>query len=1361
VSGITQFPIPEARLHWRSYLPEFLLRRLSSPPTLGAPESRNLEAVLLLSDIQGFSGLVQQAVVAGRGGLESLSAQLNAYFALLAEVVLDEGGDVLSVAGDAFLCLFEAEAGEQSLAGAARRAARAGLRIQQGLRDDGMPTRIGVAAGAVAVGQVGGHDERWDLVLGGPALEQVVAAERACPAGAVLVCSRSRELLAAGAVFAPALDNGLSRLVSAGDDTAPRRRAAAPDIDAERLRPYVPAIVLQRELLTDKAWMAEFRYVSVLLAQLPPLLPSDAQSLAQLHAGVGAFQRVISRYQGTMKVDADDKGLLLLGVFGLPMRSHEDNAGRAVRCALELVEALRTAGLPTAVAVTTGRAFCGVFGNHLRREYMLRGDVINLAARLSKSREDEVLCDRATVHGAREAAHFEAVGDVALRGVPQPVAVWRAVAPAGPAGAPVRPLALVGREAERAVLGQALDGVAAGRGGMALVSAEAGLGKSRLIGELRNQARERGITVLLGQAASIERSTPYFAWRPVVQRLLGLADDSPRAGWPARLRERLGDSAPLFGDLLDVAIEDNGHTAQLRGEVRAGNTRAAAMQLLQAAAREGPTLLVMEDLHWFDSSSLALLLELAQALEHAGLPLLLVATSRHSPDTQADAAWNELSQHCRTLDPDRVLDLPVLGEDDMRALMVQRLGVTELPPALEDFVLARVGGHPYFCEEFLLALRECGALHVEAGRCQVGALESMDLPTTVEGTLVSRIDGLTEPEQLCLKIGAVVGRRFAERTVTEAHPLESERTQVGERLRSLCRSELTQPEVAAEGAAEGAAEDSGAEHRFRFKHQITRDVAYDMMSSAQRRSLHAGVAQALESVHVLDASPPHAVLAYHWDCAGEPTRALHHLERAGEQALRGGAFVEAKAFFQRAVDSGERNAAAEPGRVAQWLKGLGTAQYFLGDMAGAQGNLERAVGAIDRPVPTSAAANTASLRELAVQALHALAPSRFHGRDAARQAVLDNAVDIYRTLGQIYYLDGDDMGRVTYVTLRGVNVGQRAGPSQALARVLANAGSMMGWLGLNRWSDAYLDAAVRMAGQGGQSGAEAYVWNITALTQAQRGAWVPALAANQRALELVRKIGDHNLEAEVWIVRATVHDCAGDYTALAADWPRARELALQRRNPQILCWSYLDECDALLGADDTAGAARALELALATPTALNDGSSVADKAQARAVVRLRQGRLGEALEAAREVLTLVTRQPPSGYHWVHFLAVATEVLIELSQAPGVSSASIADDAARGVRALEKLSGRFRNVLPRSRWLRGQLLQGAAARPRYAEALRLAEQNDMPFEQARALAALASLPDATPEDRRRAQAEALPCFARLGAVHEARRWAGSA
>lgn len=1341
VSGITL-----SQAHWRSYLPEYLLRRLASAPPQAEPESRELEAVLLLSDIQGFSSMVQGAVEQGRVGLEALAMQLNAYFSGLAEIVLSEGGDVLSVAGDAFLCLFLPAAGEPTVAGAAQRAARAALRVQQALADGGMPTRIGVACGPLALGQVGGHGQRWDLVLGGPALERVVVAERACPPGGVRLCPGCEALLAPVArLQAPGL------LLALDDGAPPAPHAPAPAIDPERLRPYVPAIVLQRELITDKAWMAEFRNVSVMLASLPPLLPSDPLSLSQLHAGIGAFQRVLARYQGTLKVDADDKGLLLLGVFGLPTRSHEDNAGRAVRCALELVAALREAGLPGAVAVTTGRAFCGVFGNHLRREYMMRGDVVNLASRLSLLRESEVLCDRATVQGARGAAQFEPLGEWPLRGLAQPVAVWRAeaaVAPAEPGvgGLPADDIGLVGRQAELAVLDEALAALARGQGGLALVSAEAGLGKSRLVAELMRRAQGNGIELLHGQAASIERSTPYFVWRTVLRRLLGLHEGVPRSRWPALLHEQLGDSAPLIGDLLELALDDTPHTAQLRGEVRAGNTRAAALALLRAAAQRRPTLLVLEDLHWFDSSSLALLLALARE----GLPLLLVATSRSVAEPQADATWLELRALCQQANPARLLELQVLAEAEMRALMARRLGVPELPPALEAFVLARVGGHPYFCEEFLLALRQCGALRVEDGRCVVGELEAMDLPTTVEGTLVARIDGLREPEQLCLKLGAVVGRQFNLRTLAQAHPLDDERTQIAERLQALCRAELTLAEAGPELAADGD------DPRFRFKHQITRDVAYDMMSLVQRRSLHASVAQALEALESArgrDSTPPHAVLAYHWDRAGEPLRALEHLERAGEQALRGGAFVEALDFFGRALDTGAR-CGATPERTAQWLKGQGTARYFLGDMPGAQDSLERAVAVIDRPVPDGAAAGGGSLRELAVQALHALAPQRFLGREAARKAALDTAVDIYRTLGQIYYLDGDAMNRVTYVTLRGVNVGQRAGPSPALARVLANAGSMMGWLGLDRWSDAYLGAAARMAGDGGQRGAEAYVWNITALTRAQRGTWGAALAANQRALELVQQIGDHNLEAEVWIVRGTVHDCAGDYAALAQDWPRARELALARRNPQVLCWSHLDECDALLGAGDDDGAARALDQALATPTAANDGSSTADKAQALAVVRWRQGRVDEALAAAREVLQLVTRQPPSGYHWVHFLAVATEVLVDAAaQRPEAAA-----DARRGVRALLKLSGRFRNVLPRSRWLKARLATGAAARAALAEALRLAEAHDMPYERARAQAAMATLPDATAAERERAVAAALPAFERLGAWHERWRWA---
>jgi class 3 adenylate cyclase/tetratricopeptide (TPR) repeat protein len=1356
--------VTESQTHWQSYIPKCVQRRLVAAEPAVRPEGEVSDAVLLLSDIEGFSALVAQAAESGRLGLESLSTQLNTYFADLAGIIDDQGGDILFVAGDAFLCLFEPQGdGAAAMQDAAHRAAWAALAIQQRLRGLTLRTRIGIGCGALARGHVGGHGARWDLVLGGPALSEAIAAELAAPAGGVLLSDACARLLEGVAEFGAAPAG--HALLAALDDAQRPQAAPQRDVRADplALRPYVPAIVLQRALLTDSAWMAEFRTVSVVLSDLPPLAPGDQDSLPRLHAGVLAFQRAVARYEGTMKVDVDDKGVLVVGVFGLPSGSHEDNADRALRCALELSVALRGEGLPPAVGVATGRAFCGVFGSDRRREYMVRGECINLASRLATVGGDAVLCDRATVQAVRTAAaSFEPAGEHHLRGQAQPLAVWRAVVadPATEAPAPaLRTTSLVGRKAELAQLEAALDDAAAGRGGLVLIEAEAGLGKSRLVAELVRSAQDRGVRVLRGQAAPIERSTAYFAWRPVVRSLLRLDEEVlPGAAWPQRVAEALrdlprqADAMPLLADVLALAAADNERTAEMRGEVRAENTRAAVRALLERAARERPTLLVLEDRHWFDSASSALLLALAQALGAAGLPLLLVATSRPHAAGDADPVGVELREHCRALAPARLIELQALSEAELRALMRHRLAVDELPEALVEFVSARVGGHPYFCEEFLQAMRESGALRVEEGRCTVGDLAALDLPTTVEGTIVARIDGLREAEQLCLKIGAVVGRQFMQRTVSAAHPLLAEQPQVPERLRVLCLSDLTQREL------------DSAEPAFRFKHQITRDVAYQMMSGAQRKPLHASVAQALEAAHAGDLAPPHAVLSFHWGQAGQFERALHHLERAGEQALRAGAFVEALDFFRQAVETAQNSSLAlDAERVALWNKGRGTAHYFLGDMAASQACLERAVAVLDAAVPEGRAAVGASLRELLRHGLHALWPGRFNGRRAARKALLDEAVDIYRMLGQIYYLDGADMARVTYVTLRGVNVGESAGPSPGLARVLANTGSMMGWLGLNRWSDSFTARAVRMAGEGGQSGALAYVWSIAAITQAQRGRWSEALAANQRALELVQELGDHNVEAEVWIVRATVHDCAGDYAALATDWPRARALAMQRRNPQILCWSFLDECDACLGAGDTEGAARALEQALGTTTAAHDGSSTVDKAQARAVVRLRQGRLAEAAAAAREVIDLVTRQPPSGYHWVAFLANAVEVAIELAARPpssggtGITGSTgddwrqgLAADAARGMRALEALSGRFRNVLPRSRLLRARLLSGAAAQAKLREALRLARQNGMPFEEARALAALAALGDLS------GAGPALAIFEQLGAHFEAGR-----
>ena len=1332
-----------------SYVPRLVYRRLATGGPLTAPEAQLASAAVLLSDIQGFTSLVASFTDAGRAGLEQLTWVLNGYFADLVEEVFAHGGDVLCIAGDAFLCYWPAatphDLGETTL-----RAAQAGKAIQARLhgRDAGrghrFATRIGVSAGALSVAFAGGVGDRWELIVDGQVLHDAADAERACTPGEVVISPTAWPLVAHRCDGRP-LDGAGVALVAVRDGLAPLLHTAQQELRVPEplLRPFVPPSVLDRGV-SEMAWLAEQRGLTVLMADLPQLGDATAASLERTHVSVRAFQQVAERFEGTVRVDMDDKGVMVLAVFGLPPRAHEDDALRAIHAARALREALTALGVRCGIGVATGRAFCGAFGSDLRREYMLRGDVINLAARLMHVAGATVVCDHATTLSVRGRVSFEALAPLMLKGRAQPVQAYLPLDASERVPRATPPM--IGRLRERAVLDAQLHAMLdGGAGGLTIIEAEAGLGKSRLMADLAARAEAPGVRVLTAAADAIESNTAYYAWRPVFRAVFGLDATLDAAIARERVIKKMATLPevarllPLVNEVLAIQIPDNELTREMVGEVRAQNTRQLLATVLQREVATMPTLLEVEDAHWLDSNSLALLLEVLQSVR----PLLAVIATRPPADP--------VSQEYRRLERlagSNTLRLEGLAPEEMATLMRQYLNVKELPPALLTLVQERVAGHPFFCQELLQTMLEAGVIRAADGVCQVGDLSVLDLPSSVEGVILSRLDRLSPGQQLCLKVAAVIGRVFRQRTLQEAHPLEEEREAVPAHLAALVAINLTAPEA------------PPPDPSYQFRHAITRDVTYELMPLVQRQPLHRAVAEWYERYYADDLEPHCALLAHHWARALDAAKTITYLERAGQQALRSGAFAEAQLFYSQAIELHRGGGVpADNLRRALWQKGLGAAHYFLGDLQQSRLHLENAVGLLDCPVPESKAA---VLRGVLVavcgQVLHRLFSGRYLGRRHVDRAAFDEAAECYRTLGQIYYLDGEQAPRLVYVTVRGVNMGEAAGPSPALARNLSNMGTLCGFSGMQRWADWYARRAIGMAEQEGQYAAAAYVWSINSLTEAQRGNWKAAKAANAEALRRVQQLGDYNVEAEIWVIRATVNLCEGDFAAAPEAWQRARALAERSGNAQILCWSLLDEVDTFLGRGDTGSAARVLETALAVPTGASDGSSTIDKQRATAVTRLREGRYAEAVAAADVVVKMVTRQPPTGYHWVDCFASAVEVYLCVQESGGEYARGrrreLARRASRGCKVLTRLSRTFGNVRPRSWLLRGLLhLQGnqrAQALKAFGSAAAIAAEMDMPFEQARAQLELARA--AHGDDRARLVRDAAAVFEQLGATY---------
>ena len=1342
---------PKASLDPCSYVSSLLAERLARPEPLVDAETRAVHGALLLTDVEGWTSRVEQLSDMGPLWLDELGRAVNRYFIELTRIVYGHGGDVLRGTGDSFLCSWLVD-DEHGVAAACARAARAAMAFQELASRQVDPngrrlrTRIGISAGALRLAIVGGVNGRWELLTLGAPMGEVAFAESRAPAGGVAVAPSAWKHLAAAAEGVELGEAGIVALTTAPPDAQrivhPERRSRLSDAT---LAPYVPAPVRGWNGATGSDWLAELRPVSTVMVRISDERGLFADDLQRAQTAIRILQQTMARFEGASKPGVDNKGLTLSGVFGVSPRAHADDRERALRAAASMAEQLRGAGMEPSIGVASGPMFCALFGSDLRREYTISGNAMNLAARLAQVAGGGILCDEETSCGLDERYGLEPRTALALKGRAAPVPVWalREIR----AQKRLRATELVDRDGERGALARRLALLRDSReGGVLVIEGEAGIGKSALAAHAAGLAESSGTGVIVAVADAVERGAGYHAWSQAFAGILSVDDG---AGEDELARQVLaaagGDTEvlrelPLLASVLPVEIPDNEFTAALSGDQRADSTVRLLIRLLCSRAPAETTLVVVEDAQWLDTNSWSLLRAVAQEVPHT---LTLVTTRPLPPGSDARRMLHAIS----STDPLRLESLSAL---DTAELVRRRLGVEESPPELARFVEERVSGHPYFCEALVQAMQQGGIVRVQDGRALVGDLEVLDLPATVQGAVLSLVDRLTAGQQLTLKVAAVAGRSFSVRAVVEAHPTGAEARIVEGDLEALLERDLLAPD------------ESEPEPAYTFRHQITRDVAYGLLTPTQRRLLHRRVAEWYERTSSeSELARNAALLAHHWKCAEEP-KAVPYLEKASERALRGGAFREAAHLYGQLTAQSGATAVDDVHRLALWEKGEAVAYYYLGDSERTRGGLERALAHLDRPVPTGGLALTWGLsREVARQLAHLSLPARYRDRRSGERRLLLEAVDAYKMLALVDYGGGESTQELVYLFLAALNLGEEAGASPELASALVAVAGVTSLFNLRSLTNRYVARARQLAEDEGQSQALAWVWNVQAVIEAQRGDWRRAVAASDRALELFGEVGDYNYEAEIWQTRAAIHICHGDFAGAEPCWMRTRELAARNSNAQLQGWSLLDEVQTQLGRGDTAAAGRALEAVLSIDDAPHDQHTEIETHYCLAATRLAEGRSDEALSAADHLLEVATARPLTGFWLADFAAGAVEVYVELLEQARTPEERrpMLRRARWGCRCLRRISWTFHGVRPRRGTLLGRVEWERGRRRRAARLWHKSESTSgrggEDYERARAQLELVRHGLAS-DDRKGMLNEAEGTFERLGAGRELER-----
>jgi tetratricopeptide (TPR) repeat protein len=755
-------------------------------------------------------------------------------------------------------------------------------------------------------------------------------------------------------------------------------------------------------------------------------------------------------------------------------------------------------------------------------------------------------------------------------------------------------------------------------------------------------------------------------------------------------------------------------------------------------------LLVLEDGHWLDSASWALVAHLRRLIAR----VTVVVTVR--PMDPEPAEYTKLK------DGATLLTLPAMNREQTVHLLERRFGVSPLPPEVVAFVVSRAEGNPFYIEEIAFSLRDAGRVRVADGKLVAeggwAALRDVSFPDSLAAVITSRIDRLAAPEQLALKVASVVGRHFDEAAVREALPVAEDRERLPavllrlERLDLLCR------------------EKDGS---FTFRHALTRETTYGLLSYSQRRSLHRAVAEHLEHRHAADLSPVYARLAHHWSLAEDPAKAMVAFGNAGEQSLGAYANEEAISFLSRALDLDDRGAANVTKLTrARWLKMLGDAQYSLAGHEKARAAYESALRALGFGAPSGATGALAEFsRHLVRRFTRRLtlgAPRTLGGEE--RDRVL-HAMRTVSELGAVLLWKGERTKFVESAFMHR-NMADRVGPCGEAAAAMSGAAYVLSMMGLHGFAERDLVTAVALAEKD-----QALLPRIQSLVM--QGMFLSLTGRPEGAVPPLRRAGElaDELGGGLWKHRAKF--MLGEPLVLLGAYEEAAhafgEAAVHSigAEPTVVGFSYamqalsrlrqgeIDEALALL--EGPSG----IEMIRPTTVPLQLFSSLGPLAEAR----LAKGDAEGALQAVREAEAIAPGEEANGYFaGIHGHAAACNVYLTLSEeaAAGkpssISGPEALAKAGRAVVRFRKFSRTFPGAVASYLLTAGRL---AAQTGNVRTALRIlrrsaraAGRQKMPYEQAMAHYYLSAWSSGEPS--REHLRRAIELFERFGMNHHLSR-----
>jgi predicted ATPase/class 3 adenylate cyclase len=878
--------------------------------------------------------------------------------------------------------------------------------------------------------------------------------------------------------------------------------------------------------------------------QLDPEELSDAINIC-----FEQLNRIITKHGGTIhKYEGD----LIIAIFGLP-HAHEDDPERGIKAALEMMNCMpeinntlrsklkTSSDLGLHAGINLGTVFVGEIGSKEKMEYTIIGEAVNLASRLKDAaKRGTILVSGRIFRQTRYLFEYEPLEPITIKGINKPVRIFKPIKikkkPEPKRGIEGLYSSLVGRDKEFELLCKKIDALYKHKKrGIVFVLGDAGIGKSRLLEELKNHitSKKIPITVLEGHCLSYGETLTYFPMLEILKQLLNITDQDSSSTIQEKILNKITELLTktfkevvpyicyLFSACLSPEFKEkikylDAQSLKLRIFV-------ALKNLLASSSLKKPMLMIVEDYHWIDTASLEFLkffLEVPESIP----PLLILCLSRVEKESEGYRVKEYLKEQLGS-SFNKVI-LQALSSEASQQLTDNLLTLSGLPHSVKSNILSKAEGNPFYLEEILRSLIDHGYLVHESGVWKATTqLSISEIPDTVQEIIVARLDRLESDLKNLLQQASVIGRSFL------VHILER-LTNINSLMMSLYLATLEEFEYIKLST-------KYPELEYIFKHPLIQDVAYNSLPKKYRRELHRCVAEIIEKLlhHRLEEFTE--ILAHHYAYSDAPDKAVEWLKKAGLRAKERYANEEAIKYFQKVISTLDE----VKDRSTSSILFQQEAYNALGDIHSLQGAYAKAIKDYDAMYQISkdvVARATAKRKKANVyfhqskfdDALDILNDAKKIVKEKSPGAVVEQA-EIYQLRGAIYEVKGLTSEAQKEIEMA-LSLIEKVKPSNQLKNVRANGFTSLG--GIFRSRGDY-DEAIEMYKKSKtllqELNNKRGIANVTyqlGIVYHLKGDYQKAIEFTKQGLTILEEIGDKKGIATTSGNLGVIYSYLGNYT---------------------------------------------------------------------------------------------------------------------------------------------------------------------------------------------------------------------------------------